>query len=123
MSMCRAVRRAGIREIPVCAIRGTLEPSRSAQFDPDFRPAGIARSRWQRVWLAEQRGTNLPPVSVVAVGDDYVLRDGHHRVSVARARGRADDRRDGGRRLSSRLPSRRCWPASSPPFSPRGSSS
>ena len=79
--------RAGIREIPLRAIRGTLEPSRAAQFDPDFRPAGIARRRWQRVWLAEERGTNLPPVSVVAVGDDYVLRDGHHRVSVARARG------------------------------------
>ena len=48
---------------------------------------GIARGRWQRVWLAEERGTSLPPVSVVAVGEDYVLRDGHHRVSVARARG------------------------------------
>ena len=51
-------------------------------------PAGRNRPRArQRVWLAEERGTNLPPVSVVAVGDDYVLRDGHHRVSVARARG------------------------------------
>jgi len=83
----RAVRRAGLREIPLCSIRGTLEPSRAAQFDPDFRPAPIARSRWQRVWLAEYRGATLPPISVVAVGEDYVLRDGHHRVSVARARG------------------------------------
>jgi hypothetical protein len=83
----RAVRRGGRREIPLCKIRGTLEPSRAAQFDPDFRPAPIARSRWQRVWLAEERGAPLPPISVVAVGDEYVLRDGHHRVSVARARG------------------------------------
>ena len=83
----RAVRRAGRREIPLSAIRGTLEPSRAAQFDPDFRPARIARHRWERVWLAEERGTTLPPISVVAVGDEYVLRDGHHRVSVARARG------------------------------------
>jgi len=81
------VSRAGRREIPLRAIRGTLEPSRAAQFDPDFRPAPIARSRWQRVWLAEERGATLPPISVVAVGDEYVLRDGHHRVSVARARG------------------------------------
>ena len=87
VSVSRAIRRAGIREIPLRAIRGTLEPSRATQFDPDFRPAGIARSRWQRVWLAEERGASLPPVSVVAVGDHYVLRDGHHRVSVARARG------------------------------------
>ena len=79
--------RAGRREIPLCAIRGTLEPSRAEQFDPDFRPAPIARGRWQRVWLAEHRGATLPPISVVAVGDEYVVRDGHHRVSVARARG------------------------------------
>jgi ParB-like chromosome segregation protein Spo0J len=29
----------------------------------------------------------LPPISVVRVGDGYAVRDGHHRVSVARARG------------------------------------
>ena len=29
----------------------------------------------------------LPPISVVAVGDGYAVLDGHHRVSVARARG------------------------------------
>jgi hypothetical protein len=78
---------AGRREIPLCSIRGTLEPSRAGQFDPDFRPAPVARTRWQRVWLAEHRGAVLPPISVVAVGGEYVLRDGHHRVSVARARG------------------------------------
>jgi hypothetical protein len=80
-------RRGGVREIPLAAIRGTLEPSKAAQFDREFRPAKIARARWQRVWLAEQRGSVLPPISVVPVGDEYVLRDGHHRVSVARARG------------------------------------
>jgi hypothetical protein len=77
----------GIRPIPIEAIRGTVEPSRAAQFDPAFRPAPIARTRWQRVWLAEQRGAPLPPVSVVPVADGYAVRDGHHRVSVARARG------------------------------------
>jgi hypothetical protein len=77
----------GIREIPLTAINGTLEPSRAAQFDSDFRPARAARTRWQRVWLAEQRGAVLPPISVVPVGNTYALRDGHHRVSVARARG------------------------------------
>jgi len=40
------------------------------------------------VWLAEDRGTVLPPISVVAIGDgQYALVDGHHRVSVAHARG------------------------------------
>ena len=77
----------GIRSIPIDAIRGTVEPSRAAQFDRAFRPAPVARTRWERVWLAEHRGAALPPVSVVPVEDGYALRDGHHRVSVARARG------------------------------------
>jgi hypothetical protein len=77
----------GIREIPLDAIEGTLEPSKASQFDRSFRPAGIARIRWERVWLAEHRGSPLPPISVVPLHDGYALRDGHHRVSVARARG------------------------------------
>jgi hypothetical protein len=79
--------RPGTTEIPLGSILGTLEPSRSAQFDPQFRPAPIARSRWERIWLAERDGSCLPPISVVAVGDGYAVRDGHHRVSVAHARG------------------------------------
>jgi hypothetical protein len=77
----------GIREIPIEQIDGTLEPSRAAQFDGGFRPAAPARMRWQRVWLAEERGELLPPISVVRIGDRYAVRDGHHRVSVAKARG------------------------------------
>ena len=51
-------------------------------------PAGRgSRARWERLWLAELRGVVLPPISVIAVGGAYVLRDGHHRVSVALARG------------------------------------
>ena len=80
-------RTQGIRAIPIAQIDGTLEPSRAAQFDRAFRPAEPARARWQRVWLAEERGAVLPPISVVSVGDGYAVRDGHHRVSVARARG------------------------------------
>ena len=77
----------GVREIPIDAIEGTLEPSRARLFDASFRPAPAARDRWQRVWLAEQRGAVLPPISVVAVGRRYAVSDGHHRISVARARG------------------------------------
>ena len=83
----RGPARGGTREIPLDAIAGTLEPSRADVFDASFRPAPAARSRWERVWLAEQRGQVLPPISVVPVGDGYAIRDGHHRVSVARARG------------------------------------
>lgn len=83
----RRVGRPTVREIPLDAISGTVEPSRAATFDCAFRPAASARTRWQRVWLAEHRGTVLPPISVVCVGGAYAVRDGHHRVSVAKARG------------------------------------
>jgi ParB-like nuclease domain len=83
----RARPERGVREIPLAAITATVEPTRASLFDRAFRPAGAARTRWQRLWLAEHRGAVLPPISVVRVGDSYAVLDGHHRVSVAKARG------------------------------------
>ena len=77
----------GVREIPLDAIKGTTEPNRAAQFDADFRPAKHTRHRWQSIWLALHRGATLPPISLVQFGDVYAIRDGHHRVSVAKALG------------------------------------
>jgi hypothetical protein len=77
----------GVHEIPLDAIKGTTEPNRAAQFDHEFRPTRLTRCRWLSVWLANHRGTTLPPISVVPVGDGYAIRDGHHRVSVAKALG------------------------------------
>jgi hypothetical protein len=78
---------AAVNEIPLAAIAGTIEPGRAMLFDHCFRPARPARSRWLAVWMAERRGVVLPPISVVRVGNAYAVRDGHHRVSVALARG------------------------------------
>jgi hypothetical protein len=77
----------GVTEIPLEAIAGTTEPNRAAQFDQHLRPKPLTRVRWQRVWLAAQQGVTLPPISVVRIGDAYAIRDGHHRVSVAKALG------------------------------------
>src|SRR5690349_7702796 len=77
----------GRHEIPLDAILATVEPNRAEQFDAEFRPAKQTRRRWQRVWLAENTGAVLPPIVVVPVEGGFALRDGHHRVSVARARG------------------------------------
>jgi hypothetical protein len=77
----------GVTEIPLEAIAGTTEPNRASQFDEHFRPQPLTRSRWQRVWLAVEQGVTLPPISVVQIGDAYAIRDGHHRVSVAKSRG------------------------------------
>ena len=82
-----SVDRPGIREIPLERIVGTVEPNRAHQFDREFRPSPKTRDRWLRVWMALNGGAALPPITVVKVGDSYAIRDGHHRVSVARANG------------------------------------
>ena len=81
---------AGVREIPLEQITATLEPSRARQFDARFRPSGKAtRVRWERLWVAHQQGEPLPPIAVVWTACGYAVLDGHHRISVARARGAA----------------------------------
>jgi hypothetical protein len=82
-------RAATVREIPLAEIRGTLEPNQARHFDGGFRPDNAVRRRWESVWLAEQRGVALPPISVAEVCGGYAIRDGHHRVSVAQTRGAA----------------------------------
>jgi hypothetical protein len=77
----------GVRDIPLDAIAGSLEPHRAAEFDREFRPSPQLRRRWLGVWMAEERGAVLPPISVASIGDFFAIRDGHHRLSVARARG------------------------------------
>jgi hypothetical protein len=47
-------------------------------------------SRWLRVAAARDQGKVLPPVVLVQVGDVYFVRDGHHRISVARTLGQLD---------------------------------
>ena len=50
---------AGVREIPLEAITGTLEPGRAREFDSEFRPSPRMRKRWLRVWVAEHTGPGL----------------------------------------------------------------
>jgi hypothetical protein len=40
--------------------------------------------------LARQQGAKLPPVALIQVGDVYFVKDGHHRISVARALGQVE---------------------------------
>ena len=84
----RARQARKVSEIPLEAIDATLEPGRAHQFDRCFRPRrSVSRARWERLWAADARGEILPPIEVVKVGARYAVVDGHHRVSVARARG------------------------------------
>jgi hypothetical protein len=79
----------GLRVVPLDAIVGTVD--RTAEFDRGFRPTSPRlRSRWERINAAQRRGASMPPVSLYKVGDLYFVRDGHHRVSVAKSLGRTD---------------------------------
>ncbi len=45
------------------------------------------RGRWERVDQAHLKSVILPPIKLYKIGDAYFVRDGNHRVSVARAQG------------------------------------
>jgi hypothetical protein len=80
---------AGLRTVPLDRIRGS--ESRSSDFDLKFCPLqDHDRERWLRLAEAWLRGTVLPPVELIKVGGLYFVRDGHHRISVARATGQLD---------------------------------
>ena len=79
----------GLQIVQLDAIVGTVD--RAADFDRGFRPTSPRlRSRWERIAAAQRRGESLPPISLYKVGDLYFVRDGHHRVSVAKSLGRDD---------------------------------
>ncbi len=79
---------AGLRTVDIAAIRGS--EGRTTEFDDQFNPlTNVVRQRWQRVASALEAGLRLPPVVLIQVGDEYYVRDGHHRVSVTRALGQA----------------------------------
>ena len=83
-----APRRAlGIQAIDVRSVTATVEPFKARTFDRALRPDPASREQWKRIWMAHAAGAPLPPVSVYRVGGEHVLRDGHHRVSVARELG------------------------------------
>jgi hypothetical protein len=74
----------GLRTIPVDAIVGSVD--RTRDFDRRFRPtSGRSRERWEYVAAATRRGRPMPPILVYQIRELYFVRDGHHRVSVARA--------------------------------------
>ena len=79
----------GLQVVPLESIVGTVD--RTVDFDRGFRPTSPRlRSRWERIAAAQRRGESLPPVSLFRVGDLHFVRDGHHRVSVAKSLGRDD---------------------------------
>lgn len=61
---------------------------RCSDFDRDFRPlCRHAVHRWARIAALMLLNEPLPAVELIQVGETYYVRDGHHRISVARALG------------------------------------
>jgi hypothetical protein len=79
----------GVQLIPLESVVGTVDRATS-QFDRDFRPSADVRARWERIAAARRRGEAMPPIDVYRVGELHFVKDGHHRVSVARAHGDVD---------------------------------
>jgi hypothetical protein len=79
-------RPVGLQTIDLDTVVGTID--RTREFDRDFRPTTPRmRERWERIAEAQRRGEAMPPIDVYRVGHLHFVRDGHHRVSVARAQG------------------------------------
>jgi hypothetical protein len=81
-----AMYEGGCQTIEIRKIRGS--ECRVCDFDDDWLPVKrSAEERWARIFAARRTEKPLPAISVVQVGDVYYVRDGHHRVSVARVLG------------------------------------
>jgi hypothetical protein len=75
----------GIQHIPLDKIVGSI--ARYDDFTRTFLPRRDALAkRWERVDLLALEG-RLPPIEVYQVDEVYFVRDGNHRVSVARQAG------------------------------------
>lgn len=73
-------------EVALASIVGSA--ARAHDFDAGFRLTNAAlRPRWDRVAQGMRAGRSPDPVDLVQVGELYFVRDGHHRVSVARSLG------------------------------------
>ncbi|MFQ5398489.1 MAG: universal stress protein [Anaerolineae bacterium] len=76
----------GVQEIPLEKIVGSV--GRYRDFTRDFLPKRDSDvERWARVKAAVMDMSGLPPIEVYQVGEVYFVKDGNHRVSVARQLG------------------------------------
>ena len=79
----------GVQLVPMFQIRGS--EGRSQDFDTNFCPLKLHnRERWVNIALARRADVALPLVELIQIGDSYYVRDGHHRISVAKAQGQLE---------------------------------
>ncbi len=82
----RGQRYLGLQTVLLSHIVGS--EGRYEDFDRHFLPrSDTLKQRWSRIDQAMQEAVNLPPVDLYKIGEIYFVRDGNHRVSVARQMG------------------------------------
>ena len=76
----------GMKAVNISDIVGS--EGRYHDFNKTFLPKKEhLRARWVRIDTAYHTDVNLPPIRLYKLGDVYFVRDGNHRVSVARSQG------------------------------------
>lgn len=76
----------GMKVIPIELIVGS--EGRYQDFDNRFFPRSAhLKTRWARIDQAHLSDVILPPITLYEIGGLYFVRDGNHRVSVARSKG------------------------------------
>ncbi len=82
----RHARDLGVQEIEVDKIVGSM--GRYSDFTREFYPLRDSQAnRWRRIYDLTNSLAGFPPIEALKVGEAYFVRDGNHRVSVARANG------------------------------------
>lgn len=77
---------AGVKVVPIKKIVGS--EGRYKDFDNHFFPrSNELKQRWINVDRAHLSDVVLPPIQLYELGGLYFVRDGNHRVSVAKAQG------------------------------------
>ena len=78
----------GIQQVELDAIVGSV--GRYHDFDAAFLPRQAqTKPRWLSINRAHYEDVSLPPVELYRLGETYFVKDGNHRVSVARERGQS----------------------------------
>ena len=79
----------GLQTVPLNQIVGSMD--RFRDFNRAFFPRQrFTAGRWQSIDRAYYEDRQLPPIQLYKVGDVYFVKDGNHRVSVARERGQGE---------------------------------
>lgn len=85
----RGQRDIGLQTVPLEKIVGSV--GRYRDFDRAFLPTQRQTTeRWVNIRKAHYRDVSLPPVELYKIGDVYFVKDGNHRISVARERNQID---------------------------------